>query len=90
MKLAFRLGQAAMSSGRLVAMASCIAGAAIGAQTARADDRAPERTISKAEARALPPDAVKRRVLDQLSDLLTEQRLAHSRPPVAMLTDLEF
>lgn len=47
-------------------------------------------TITKAEARSLPPSEVKRRVIGQLGDILSEQRVTRRRPPVNPLTDMSF
>jgi hypothetical protein len=47
-------------------------------------------TISKTEARSLPAPEVKRRVMNQLSEILTEERFNHRRPPVRLLDDMSF
>jgi hypothetical protein len=47
-------------------------------------------TITKAETRSLPPAVVKRRVMEQLGDILTGDRYTARRPPVRPLTDLSF
>lgn len=46
--------------------------------------------ISKMEARALPAAKVKRRVMDQLSAILTEQRFPRKGQPKRLLTDMAF
>lgn len=46
--------------------------------------------ISKVEARSWPASQVKRRVLDQLSEILSEERLTQTRPPKNLLTDMSF
>jgi hypothetical protein len=47
-------------------------------------------TITKAEARSLPASQVKRRIMDQLSDILAEERFSQRKPPVNPLTDMSF
>ena len=47
-------------------------------------------TITKVEARSLPASQVKRRVMDQLGDILAEERFRQRKPPVNPLTDMSF
>lgn len=46
--------------------------------------------ITKREARDLPAQQVERRVIDQLSHILTEERWDRRKPPVRPLTDMDF
>lgn len=60
----------------------------IGATIAPASAR--QETISKTEARSLPPAEVERRILRQLFDILKEHRPSQRTPPVNPLTEMYF
>lgn len=50
----------------------------------------PSTAITKTEARSMPASVVKKRVLQQLSDVLSEVRFNHRRPSINPLTDMSF
>ncbi len=60
------------------------------AAAATAVNAAPAPTLSKREARTMAPDALKRRVLQQLGDILVEGPRPSGTKPKAPLSDLWF